>query len=122
MSKGEMMAGILISSLRAHGALLSGASSNIANMNTQDYRSIRTTISEGLTGSVQAVTARTKNPGVSSEDGHCTSNVELPREICDLIRAQRGFEAVLCAIGTREEMLNDLMEEVYNSIKLGYTL
>ncbi len=110
MSKGEMMADILISSLRAHQDLLCGASSNIANMNTQDYRSIRITISEGLKGSVETTTARTETQRVPTEDGHCTSNVELPREICDLIRAQRGFEAVLGAIGTREEMLDDLMD------------
>ncbi len=110
MSKGEMMTDILVSSLRAHEALLSGASSNIANMNTQDYRSVRTTINEGPQGSVEATIARTETPGAPTEDGHCTSNVELPREICDLIRAQRGFEAVLGAIGTREEMLDDLMD------------
>jgi flagellar hook protein FlgE len=38
------------------------------------------------------------------------SNVELPQEICDLIRAQRGFEAILGAISAREEMLDDLMD------------
>ncbi|MCK9264941.1 MAG: hypothetical protein M0R18_14160 [Deltaproteobacteria bacterium] len=103
------MADILISSLRAHQALLCGASSNIANMNTQDYRSIRTTIREGMKGSVEITTDRTETEEVLAEDGHCASNVELPREICDLIRAQRGFEAVLGAIGTREEMLDDLM-------------
>jgi flagellar hook protein FlgE len=107
--QGEIMADILISSLRAHQALLSGASSNIANMNTEDYRSIRTTIREGLMGSVEAATARTETEGVPTEGGHCASNVELPQEICDLIRAQRGFEAVLGAIETREEMLDDLM-------------
>jgi len=109
MSKGEIMADILISSLRAHEALLCGAFSNIANMNTQGYRSIRTTMSEGPQGSVETTAARTETEGVPTGDGHLASNVELPREICDLIRAQRGFEAVLGVIGTREKMLDGFM-------------
>ncbi len=103
------MSDILLSGLRANEILLSNASSNMANMNTQDYKSIRTKITEGARGSVDTVTSRSTVEGVPTEDGHFTSNVDLPEEFGDIILAQRGFEAVLSAISTREEMMNDLM-------------
>ena len=103
------MSDILLSALRAHEMLHAGASTNIANMNTRNYKSIRTTLTEGPHGGVEATTTRDTTEGIPTEDGQCTSNVELPREICDMIRAQRGFEAVLQAISSREEMLTNLM-------------
>ena len=109
MSKGEIMSDILLSALRAHETLHANASSNIANMNTRDYKSIRTTLIESPCGGVSARTERSATEGMPTVDGHCTSNVDLPQEICDMILAQRGFEAVLGAIGVREEMLDDLM-------------
>jgi flagellar hook protein FlgE len=111
MYKGEIMADILISSLNANSVLLANAASNVANVNTQDYKSIRTTITGGKTaGSVDVNTARSTEEGVPTEEGHQTSNVDLPREFTDMILAQRGFEAALNAIKTREDMMSDLME------------
>lgn len=111
MGKGEIMSYNLLAALHAHEILHANAASNIANMNTRDYKSIRTAITEGPgAGGVMAVTRRSTTEGVPTEDGHCMSNVELPQEICDLIRAQRGFEAILGAISAREEMLDDLMD------------
>jgi len=110
MFKGEIMSDMLISALRANGTLLANASSNVANMNTRDYKSLRTTITEGQQGSVDVVTARNATEGMPAEDGHQTSNVDLPREFTDRILARRGFESVLAAISTREEMMDDLMK------------
>jgi flagellar hook protein FlgE len=110
MSKGEIMSDILISGLHANEILLANASSNIANVNTQDYKAIRTTITEGGLGSVETATVRSEIEGTPTEDGHETSNVDLPKEFTDMILAQRGFESILAAIGTREEMMNDLMD------------
>ncbi len=99
----------LISALQANGILLANASSNTANLNTREYRSIRTTLAADATGQVSAITSRTTTPGAPDGDGHESSNVDLPREICDMMRAQRGFEAILSAISTREDMLDGLM-------------
>jgi flagellar hook protein FlgE len=110
MSKGEIMSDILISALHANEVLHANASSNVANMNTRDYKSLRTTITEGQKGSVDTVTVRTTTEGAPTEDGHQTSNVDLPREFTDMILARRGFESILAAISTREEMMNDLMK------------
>ena len=108
MSKGEFMSDLL-SSLTANGILHANASSNVANLNTQDYQSIRTTLSEATNGDVVATTDRDTTAGVPLDNGHVSSNVELPQEFCDMMRAKTGFEAVLSAISTREEMLDDLM-------------
>jgi len=108
MSKGEFMS-VLFSALRANSTLLANASSNIANINTQDYQPITTTITSDATGGPKAATSRTSTPGVPIDDSHFSSNVELPQEICDMMRAHQGFEAALCAISTRESMLYDLM-------------
>jgi len=109
MSKGEFMSDLL-SALTANSTLLANASSNVANLNTRDYKSITTTITSDTTGGVSAAAERTTTPGVPIDGSHCSSNVELPQEFCDMIRAQRGFEAALGAISTREDMLNDLMD------------
>lgn len=114
MSKGEFMSN-LISSLTANGILLANASSNVANLNTQDYQSIKTTLTMAATGDVVAITDKTTTVGVPIDDGHVSSNVELPREFSDMMRAKTGFEAVLAAISTREDMLDDLMNVLTNT-------
>lgn len=103
------MSDTLISTLDANGVLLANASSNIANMNTRDYKSMRTAITEGAHGDVHAVTTKSTVTGAPDENGHTASNVDLAREVADLITAKTGFEAALSAISTREEMLQDLM-------------
>jgi flagellar hook protein FlgE len=110
MYKGEIMSDILISALHANEILHANASSNVANMNTQDYKSLRTTLTGGQKGSVETVTTRSTVEGTPTEDGHQTSNVDLPQEFTDMILAQRGFESILTAIRTREDMMTDLMK------------
>jgi flagellar hook protein FlgE len=100
---------ILISSLRAHEILLANASSNVANMNTPGYKAIRTTITPSVDGSVDVATSRSDEPAPLNSDGGMESNVDLAKEFTDMILSKTGFESVLSAIKTREEMLDDLM-------------
>ncbi|MCE5275965.1 MAG: flagellar basal body rod C-terminal domain-containing protein [Syntrophaceae bacterium] len=100
---------ILISALNAHQILLANASSNVANMNTEDYRSIRTTITSPTEGSVDATTIRAIDTSPQEPEVPAASDVDPPKEFVDMIRARRGFEAILGAISAREEMLDDLM-------------
>ena len=110
MYKGEIMSDILISALHANEILQANASSNVANMNTQDYKSLKTSLTEGRKGTVETVTTRSTEEGTPTGDGHQTSNVDLPREFTDMILAQRGYESILTAIKTREDMMDDLMK------------
>jgi flagellar basal body rod protein FlgG len=100
---------ILLSALRANEILQANASSNVANMNTQGYKAIRTTITQGTDGTVDVATTRSEEPAPLDMEGRMESNVDLPKEIVDMMRAKTGFESVLNAISTREEMLDDLM-------------
>lgn len=103
------MSSILLSALRANEILLANASSNVANMNTPEYKAIRTSISSSLEGSIDVVTMRSADPAPLDPEGAQQSNVDVPREFVDMMRARTGFEAALSAISTREEMLDDLM-------------
>jgi flagellar basal-body rod protein FlgC len=100
---------ILLSSLRAQEILLANASSNVANMNTPGYKAIRTTITSSADGAVDVATNRSDDPAPLNSDGGMESNVDLAKEFSDMILSKTGFESVLNAIKTRDDMLNDLM-------------
>lgn len=104
------MSSILISALRANEILQANASSNVANMNTPEYKAIRTTITSSAEGTVDVSTVRSDEPAPLDPEGRMQSNVDMAKEFTDMMRAKTGFEAVLNAISTREEMLNDLMD------------
>lgn len=99
-----------ISSLTANAALLSNASSNVANLNTTEYKSIDTSLVQGKNDDVQISTRRTQTAGSINTEGEETSNVELSKEFTDMMRAENGYSATLQAIKTRDEMLGSLME------------
>ena len=99
----------LISELRANGILAANASANIANMNTQGYRAITTTLVEDGQGAPAAVTGTSGAPPAQGFEGMGGSNVDAAGEIVALMRAKTGFEAALTAIGAAEEMMDDLM-------------
>lgn len=88
-----------ISALSSLATLQANASSNIANINTKGYRPIETTLTSSPTGEVSAIT-----------DRDTKSEVDLPGEFVDMMRAETGYKAVLEAIESREETINDLME------------
>jgi flagellar basal body rod protein FlgG len=100
---------ILLSSLRAQEILQANASSNVANMNTPDYKAIRTTITPSIDGAVDVSTSRSDEPAPLNSDGGMESNVDLAKEFTDMILAKTGFESVLNTIKTRDDMLDDLM-------------
>jgi len=101
---------ILISALHANANLAANASSNIANMNTKEYKAIETTIVPSVDNSVEISTTRSGAPGSLDTEGRMESNVDVAKEFTDLMQAKTGFEAALHAISTREGMLDDLMK------------
>jgi flagellar hook protein FlgE len=101
---------ILLSSLRAHEILQANASSNVANMNTPDYKAIVTTITSSANGTVNVATSTSGEPAPLNSDGGMESNVDLAKEFTDMMLSKTGFESVLNAIRTREDMLDNLMD------------
>jgi flagellar basal body rod protein FlgC len=96
--------------LNANATLISNAASNVANLNSRDYKSIRTAIVTDKNGDPGVVTQRSPTPGSISDDGHETSNVDIPQEFGDMMLAQRGYEAALGAMHKRDQMIKDLMD------------
>ncbi|MEA2101872.1 MAG: flagellar basal body rod C-terminal domain-containing protein [Thermodesulfobacteriota bacterium] len=104
-----------LSALGANSVLLANASSNLANLNTQGYKAIRTSIVSSANGEPGIVTTRSDTPGALMPSGQEGSNVDISKEYSDMILAQTGYEAALNAIQTREKMIDDLME-VFSSM------
>jgi len=103
------MSSILLSALRAHEILQANAASNVANMNTPGYKALRTTLTASAEGAVDVSTTRSDEPAPLDTNGNVQSNTDLAREITDMMRARHGFQAILEAISSREDMLDDLM-------------
>jgi len=82
--------------MRSYENWLSSNSNNIANVNTQDYKSIDTTL-KNSTGSVTAHTAKS------------TYGADLTKEINDQIIIKDGFKADVVAIKTQDEMIGTVL-------------
>jgi len=93
---------------------LENAARNIANSNSEGYKSKKATIVEDKAGLPTVEITVENTPGVSfqEEDGVMreTSNVELSKEIPDLLISKRGYEANLKSIKTQDEMLDSLLD------------
>ena len=104
------MSSTLISALNANEILQANAASNVANMNTPDYKAINTTIIPSVDDTVDVNTTRSNAPSPLDDQGLMQSNVDVAKEFTDMMQAKTGFEASLSAISVRETMMNDLMD------------
>jgi flagellar basal-body rod protein FlgC len=93
---------------------LENAARNIANSNTDGYKSKRATIVEDEAGLPTIHTTVSETPGASFEDADGVlreaSNVDLSKEMTDLIIAKRGYQANLKSIKTQDEVLDSLFD------------
>ncbi len=101
--------------LRARQTQLDATARNIANADTRGYKRLEVRQEETAAG-VQARVERVGAPGVPQparpgEAGPLEgSNVDLAREIPDLIVSGRGYEANLQVLRTADEMLGELLD------------
>ncbi|OPZ61028.1 MAG: flagellar hook protein FlgE [Deltaproteobacteria bacterium ADurb.Bin510] len=103
-----------LAGLNANMQLTATAAHNLANVNTNNYKALRSTVVEGPTGEPEVNTTTTPRAGSLLADGQQTSNVEIADEVATLITAQQGFEAALTAVTARDELLKDLMDHFKN--------
>jgi flagellar basal-body rod protein FlgC len=93
---------------------LENAARNISNSNTEGYKGKRATIVEDDAGLPAANITTDETPGALFQDADGvvreTSNVELSREMTDLVIAKRGYQANLKSIKTQDEMLDSLLD------------
>jgi len=122
LKKGTVMIGSLgisMAALKAHGTKMQVTSRNIANINTEQFKKGRATLTQGSGGMVQARVDQIDTPGhtvLQVDGGSITekelSNVDLTEEISNMIVTQNGYEANLKAIKTQDEMLGAAIDIV----------
>jgi flagellar basal-body rod protein FlgC len=108
-----------ITALQAHVKKLGVTAHNIANVNTEGYKKYRATMEGDLLGGVRVSLSRDDAPAAPYEvyendqsAAKETSNVNLAEEIPNLMIAQRGYEANLKTIQTREKVIGSLLDIV----------
>jgi flagellar basal-body rod protein FlgC len=93
---------------------LETAARNIANSNTDGYKSKKATIVEDEAGLPTVNITVDSTPGAPFQGANTvmreTSNVELSSEIPDLLIAKRGYEANLKLIKTQDEILESFLD------------
>ena len=106
-----------LSALRAFGTGLAVKANNIANSDSENFKKSRAINTEGENGEVKTEIRKedpdNEFPSIRAEDNNTEpqpSNVDLTEEIPGTIKDQRGFEANLKVIKTREEMLGSVLD------------
>ncbi len=88
-----------VSALRAFGTKLQGTASNIANINTENYKPVDVSMQETKTGGVRANVSR-------SEEAY---KVNPSKEIVDTIVTEHAFKANIETIKAEEETLESII-------------
>ena len=106
-----------VSALRAFEQKMQVIADNVANVNTEGFKKSRAILKEGPVGDVQVDIERIDTPGrpeFETRDGRIIerelSNVDLVEEIPQTIPTQRGYEANLTILKTKDEMLGSLID------------
>ncbi len=106
-----------ISALKAFGTKMGVTANNVANVESEGFKKSRALLQEGVRGSVNVDISRIDTPGpirtkyiddqqVETE----MSNVDLAEEIPETIPTQRGYEANMTLIKTKDEMLGTIID------------
>lgn len=103
-----------LAGLRVFTGKLQNTANNVANSNTDDYKTKRAVIIEDSVG-LPSLNITTNNaPGVriQESDGLVreTSNVDLSQEIPNMMIAKRGYEANLKALKAQCDMMESLLD------------
>lgn len=109
--------GAALAGMAANRTLVDVAARNVANVNTDRFQRQEVVLQAGPGGGVSASVRTDPAPGPIVErtgaDGATLvplSNVDLGRELVDLILGSRGFEAGIETVRTQDEMLGSLLD------------
>ena len=101
-----------LSALQAYKNSMGVTANNIANVNTDEFKKSRATMKEGANGNVEVAVNKINTPGHRYQEleGNQmvekeTSNVNLEKELPDLMVTQRTYEANLKVLQTHDAML-----------------
>ena len=106
-----------VSALQAFTHQMQASANNVANVQSDEFKSSRVINSEGQNNQVGIVIAKDESPGPLVEDPTKTdgslkelSNTDIATELVTQISAQRGFEANTKTIQTYDETLGTLID------------
>ena len=106
-----------LSALDGFSTTMAVAANNIANVETEAFKKSRALLQEGERGSVEVDISRIDTPGAIRTEyiddqlvEREMSNVDLAEEIPEIIPTQRGYEANLKVIKTKDEMLGTIID------------
>ncbi len=103
-----------ISALNALSTKQSITANNIANSETRDFKGSTTILAEDSNGSVSVITQPVNTPGtmIQQPDGTLeeTSNIDLAREMTDMITTRHAYEANLKALNINTEMEDAVLD------------
>ncbi|MBN1905642.1 MAG: flagellar biosynthesis protein FlgC [Deltaproteobacteria bacterium] len=109
--------GNTISALNAYGTGLNVKANNIANADSENFKKSRAVYVEGENGDVIAEISKVglesellSFSGAEAVTEAQPSNVELAEEIPGMMIDQKGFEANLSVIKTKDEMLGSILD------------
>jgi flagellar hook protein FlgE len=89
-----------LSAVKAYGTMLNNTANNVANVNTEGYKTFETTMQENTGGGVSASTTRDSN----------TDRVDLSKEAVDLITAENGMKANIAVVRTASETQKSVID------------
>ena len=106
-----------LSALAAYGKKAGVTANNVANWQSDDFKKSQAVFTEGENKTVEVEIRRIDTPGSivdTVKDGKIIekelSNVDLAEEIPQTVISQRGYEANLKVIKTKNEMLGTVID------------
>jgi flagellar hook protein FlgE len=111
------MFGSTISSMNAHSTWMGVNANNVANVNSDKFKSVDTKLEEGQKNNPKAVLRESdvaqRNSGAQRgqrETVEDRSNTDLAKELTEQIPIEKGFGVNATVVKTKDEMLGTLMD------------
>ena len=106
-----------VSAMKAFEKKMNAAANNMANVNTDGYKSRRATLSEAQNGGVKAIVDEVNTPGIPKntiQNGEIveteSSNVDLVEEFSQMMIAQTAYKANTKTVEAQDQLLGILFD------------
>jgi flagellar basal-body rod protein FlgC len=102
--------------IKAFGTGTAVTANNVANVETENFKSSRAVMNEGDNGGVKVTLSQETSPGplVTQSDGSARelSNTDLASEFTDMISFQSGYDANIKTVQTADEMKGSVIDMI----------
>ncbi|MEA2059275.1 MAG: flagellar basal body rod C-terminal domain-containing protein [Thermodesulfobacteriota bacterium] len=102
--------------IKAFGTGMAVTANNIANVESEDFKSSRAVMNEEDNGGVKVTLSQNSSPGplVTRDDGstQALSNTDLASEFTSMINFQSGYDANIKSVQTADEMKGTIINMI----------